>query len=133
MSEFAAALKVGTTSLILDLLEAGHRPRDMSLVNPVHAIKEVSRDQTFQWIVELESGGTISAIDLQREYLSLAQKVLKGRDTDTDWVLTEWESVLDDLEADPERLIDRVDWATKKWLLEAFMEEEGLDWTDPVD
>ena len=94
MSEFAAALKVGTTSLILDLLEAGHRPRDLSLINPVHAIKEVSRDQTFQWIVELESGGTISAIDLQREYLDLAQKVLAGRDEDTDWVLTEWESVL---------------------------------------
>ena len=104
MSEFTAALKVGTTSLILDLLEDGHRPRDMSLVNPVHAIKEVSRDQTFQWIVELESGGTISAIDLQREYLDLAQKVLKGRDEDTDWVLTEWESVLDDLETDPELL-----------------------------
>ena len=131
MSEFAAALKVGTTSLILDLLEAGHRPRDLSLINPVHAIKEVSRDQSFQWIVELESGGTISAIDLQREYLDLAQKVLAGRDEDTDWVLTEWESVLDDLETDPELLIDRVDWVAKKWLLEAFMEEEGLDWTDP--
>ena len=76
-------------------------------------------------------GGTISAIDLQREYLDLAQKVLKGRDDDTDWVLTEWESVLDDLETDPELLIDRVDWVTKKWLLEAFMEEEGLEWTDP--
>ena len=61
-------------------MRPGIAPRDMSLVNPVHAIKEVSRDQTFQWIVELESGGTISAIDLQREYLDLAQKVLKGRD-----------------------------------------------------
>ena len=79
----------------------------------------------------MESGGTISAIDLQREYLDLAQKVLAGRDEDTDWVLTEWESVLDDLETDPESLIDRVDWVTKKWLLEAFMEEEGLDWDDP--
>ena len=55
-------------------------------------------DQSFEWIVELESGDTISAIDLQREYLNLAQKVLKGRDDDTDWVLAAWESVLDDLE-----------------------------------
>lgn len=131
MSEYVTALKVGTTSLILDLIEEGHRPRDLSLLNPVQAIKQISRDQTFKWMVELESGGTISAIDLQREYLNLAQKLLKGRDEDTDWVLTEWESVLDDLETDWERLTDRVDWVAKKWLLETFMAEEGLDWDDP--
>ncbi len=131
MSEYATALKVGTTSVVLDLIEEGHRPRDLSLSNAVQAIKEISRDETCQWIVELASGETISAIDLQREYLSLAQKILKGRDTDTDWVLTEWESVLDDLEKHPESLIDRVDWVAKKWLLETFMEEEGLDWDDP--
>jgi proteasome accessory factor A len=131
MSEYAAALKVGTTSLVLDLIESGHRPRNLGLSNSVQAIKDVSRDQNFEWIVELESGDTISAIDLQREYLNLAQKVLKGRDDDTDWVLAAWESVLDDLEKGWLNVTDRVDWAAKKWLLETFMEEENLDWDDP--
>ena len=131
MSEYATALKVGTTSLVLDLIEAGHRPRNLGLSDPVQAIKDISRDQNFEWVVELESGDTISAIDLQREYLKLAQKILKGRDDDTDWVLAAWESVLDDLEKDWTNVTDRVDWAAKKWLLETFMEEENLDWDDP--
>jgi len=131
MSEYATALKVGTTSLVLDLIEAGHRPRNLALSDSVQAIKDISRDQSLQWIVELQSGETISAVDLQREYLNLARKILKGRDDDTDWVLREWESVLDDLEKDWLNVTDRVDWAAKKWLLETFMEEEGLDWDDP--
>ena len=84
-----------------------------------------------QWIIQLESGETISAIDLQRKYLELAQKILKGQDADTDWVLTNWESVLGDLEQDWRSARDRVDWAAKKWLLETFMEDEGLSWADP--
>ena len=131
MSEYATALKVGTTSLVLDLIERGHQPGNVGLADPVGALKDISRDQTLQWIVQLESGDTISAIDLQRKYLELAQKILKGQDADTDWVLTNWESVLDDLEQDWERVRDRVDWAAKKWLLETFMEDEGLSWADP--
>ena len=130
MSEYATALKVGTTAVVLDLIEEGHRPRHLALSNAVQAIKDVSRDPTHRWLVERESGGTISAIDLQREYLNLAQKILSGRDEDTDWVLREWEAVLDALEEDAYQLIDRVDWVTKKWLLETFMDEERLDWDD---
>ena len=130
MSEFATALKVGTTSLVLDLIERGHQPGNIALADPVGALKCVSRDQSLQWIVELESGETISAIDLQRKYLKLAQKILRGQDDDTDWVLKNWESVLDDLEQDWRSVRDRVDWAAKRWLLEAFMEDEGLSWND---
>lgn len=131
MSEYATALKVGTTSLVLDLIERGHRPSNIALADPVGALRDISRDQSLQWVVELESGETISAIDLQRKYLKLAQKILKGQDDDTDWVLTNWESVLDDLEQDWRSVRDRVDWAAKRWLLEAFMEDEGLSWNDP--
>ena len=56
---------------------------------------------------------------------------MKGQDDDTDWVLANWESVLGDLEQDWRSVRDRVDWAAKKWLLEAFMEDEGLSWDDP--
>ena len=131
MSEYATALKVGTTSLVLDLIERGHRPSNIALADPVGALRDISRDQSLQWVVELESGETISAIDLQRKYLKLAQKILKGQDDDTDWVLTNWESVLDNLEQDWRSVRDRVDWAAKRWLLEAFMEDEGLSWNDP--
>ena len=132
MAEYTTALKVGATSLVLDFLEKGHYPRDLTLAHPVKTIKEVSRDQSFEWIVELESGKTISAIDLQLEYLRVAQKCLSGNDAETDWVLTEWESVLEDLESNNhENLVGRVDWVTKKWLLETFMEDENLDWDDP--
>ena len=131
MSEYANALKVGTTSLVLDLIERGHFPGNVALADSVQALKDISRDQSLQWIVELESGETISAINLQREYLKLAQKILTGQDDDTDWVLANWESVLDDLEQDWRSVRDRVDWAAKKWLLETFMEDEGLSWDDP--
>ena len=131
MSGFATALKVGTTSVVLDLIERGHCPRSLALADSVRAIKEISRDESLQWIVELESGDTISAVDLQREYLKLAQKILQGQDDDTDWVLREWESVLDDLERDWLSVRDRVDWAAKKWLLQTFIEDEGVNWDDP--
>ena len=98
---------------------------------PLHAIKEISRDQTYQWRFKLANGKSISAIDLQREYLALAQKHLNPQSGDTDWVLTEWESTLDRLEKDPMELTDRLDWVAKKWLLETFIDEERLTWDDP--
>jgi proteasome accessory factor A len=131
MSEYATALKIGTTALVIDLIEKRLIPKELSLKKPVEDIKEISRDQTYQWRVELEDGKTISAIDLQRQYLSLAQKHLAGRDYDTDWILVEWEDVLNELERDPTNLVDRLDWAAKKWLLETFIEAENLTWDDP--
>ena len=131
MSEYAAALKIGTTSLVLDLIERGIIPRRTHLMDPVRAIREISRDTSFRWIVELYDGRTISAVDLQRKYLRLAQKYLSGRNEESDWILRAWESVLDDLERDPMLLADRVDWVAKKWLLETFIASEGLSWDDP--
>ena len=105
--------------------------KHLCLFDHVSAIKHISRDQSLKWIVELESGRTISAIDLQREYLKPAQKYLKGKDEETDWILAQWELVLDALERDHLSLTDRVDWVAKKWLLQTFMESEQLDWNDP--
>ncbi|HIE25856.1 TPA: hypothetical protein EYP66_01055 [Candidatus Poribacteria bacterium] len=131
MSEYAAALKVGTTCLVLDLIEKKRPLKNLGLFDHVYAIKHISRDQSLKWIVELESGRTISAIDLQREYLKPAQKYLKNRDSETDWVLTQWEQVLDALESDHLSLTDKIDWVAKKWLLQTFMEAERLTWDDP--
>ncbi len=132
MSEYATALKVGTTALVLALIEQGLVPERLTLANPIDAIKTVSHDQTYRWMVTTASGRTLSAIDHQREYLALAQKHLAQEDRfETDWVLAEWEDTLDGLETDPMALTDRLDWVAKKWLLETFAEAEGVAWDDP--
>ena len=138
MSEYATALKIGTTSLLLTAIETFHEMHGeklplpgFELADPVYAIRHISRDSTFTWRIELKSGKTISAIDLQREYLNFVQTLVTERDEETEWVLSAWESILNDLEKDWESVIPRVDWAAKKWLLEAFIDEEKLDWDDP--
>ncbi|MDB6148189.1 MAG: putative proteasome component, partial [Spartobacteria bacterium] len=129
MSEWATAMKVGTTSLVLDLIEQDKGPQ-LEIAQPIDANKSISRDQTFDWIIELKDGRKISAIDVQRIYLKAAAKIATN-DDDQQWVLREWESILDDLERDPMLTRDRVDWAAKKLLLSALQEEEKLSWSDP--
>lgn len=132
MMEYATALKVGTTALVLQLLEEQERVLcdDIKLLDPVQAIRDISRDMTYRWEVQLEDGRYTTAKDIQRTYLDLAERYLRGRDAEGDWVLDEWRFVIDALEHDPGCLVDRVDWVAKKWLLEYFMREEGLDWQD---
>jgi len=138
MSEWATAMKVGTTALMLDLIERGQAPQ-LEIAQPVDANKSISRDQTYDWIIELKDGRKISAIDVQRIYLRAASKLdplssgFGGSDNIEEWrwILREWENVLNDLERDVTSTRDRVDWAAKKFLLEALREEEGLAWRDP--
>jgi proteasome accessory factor A len=131
MSEYTTSLKIGTTALVLDLIEQKRIPDEFGIHQPIHTIKEISRDQTYEWLLKLDNGKTISAIDLQREYLALARKYLNTQIDEIDWVLVEWESILDGLEKDPMDLRDRLDWVAKKWMLETFIGEEGLTWDDP--
>jgi proteasome accessory factor A len=130
MSEYATALKVGTTALMLELLEERIVP-DVKLLDPVQAIREISRDLEYRWEVQLEDGRYTTASEIQYQYLELAERYLRGLDSEADWVLDEWRFVLDALACDPMALMDRLDWVTKKWLLETFMEAEGRDWDDP--
>lgn len=129
MSEFATALKVGTTQLVLELIEKGKAPV-LELAHPVEAAKSISRDPHYDWIVELADGRKISAIDIQRIYLLAAQKYCEVG-PDGEWVLAEWEKMLNDLQLDPMRCLDRADWVAKKFLLNSFRDEERLDWNDP--
>jgi proteasome accessory factor A len=131
MSEFATALKVGTTSLVLDLLEEGIVPKRVGLMDAVQSTRDVSRDPHYRWIVRLENGQTRTALEIQRSFLALAKHYLAGMDEENDWIIREWESVLDGLEQDPVTQIGKVDWVAKKWLLEMFMEQEGIGWDDP--
>ena len=130
MSEWATAMKIGTTALVLDLIEQGAAPQ-LEIAQPIDANKSISRDETYDWIIELKDGRKISAIDVQRIYLRAAANLENGLSEDRQWVLREWENVLNDLERDPMSTRDRVDWAAKKFLLNALREEEKLSWTDP--
>ena len=130
LCEWATALKVGALRLVLDLLMAGKAPR-LVLADPVGAVKAISRDPRHRWEVELEDRRPTTAIEIQRAYLERARQLAAGRDAETDWVLREWGFALDALGGDPAQLTGRCDWVTKKWLLDAFAEAEGLDWGDP--
>lgn len=131
MSPFANALKIGTTACILALLEAGLLPNDLTLLDAVQATREISRDPTRRWVVELEGGRTIGALDVQWQLHALARRHLGGRDEETDWLLDSWSYTLDALASKPEALLGGVDWISKRWLLEQFMAAENLSWNDP--
>lgn len=131
-SEYATALKMGTTALVLDLIEGGLDTSFVNLSDPIRTLKRVSRDPSWRWIVSRQKGGTILSVDLQRFYLKEALNHYAGRDEQTDWILREWEYVLDHLESDPMALAGRLDWVTKRKMLETFMETENVAWSDDV-
>jgi proteasome accessory factor A len=131
MSGWATAMKIGTTALVLDLIERGKAP-ELEIAQPVNANRSISRDQTCDWIIELKDGRKISAIDVQRIYLTAASKLWRDPpDDEHAWILCEWENVLNDLERDPMSTRDRVDWSAKKFLLDALQQDEKLSWSDP--
>lgn len=130
MSEYAYALKIGTTALVLDLLEDDLLPYELRFddeLDVVLALRDVSRDPDWKWPVTLADDLSISAVDLQRWYLRLAQKY-SGRNAQTDWVLREWQATLDALERDPMSLSDRLDWVAKYKIIQAYMVETGDTW-----
>ncbi|MSR64206.1 MAG: proteasome accessory factor PafA2 [Verrucomicrobiae bacterium] len=131
MNEFATALKIGTTALAIGLIENDSFPREFQLADPVAAIRSISHDQSYQWLVKLKDGRNVSALDIQRAYHAQARKEWFGRDPETDWLINQWEIILNDLEQDPMQCADRLDWVSKKYLLDLFAESENVSWEDP--
>lgn len=130
MCEYATALKVGTTRLVLDLIARDAAP-SLGLADPVAAIRAVSRDPDLKALVPRKAGGTISGLEIQEAYYLASLRTLSGLDEETDWILREWGETLTRLEKDRTRLVGRIDWVTKLWLLEAFMQEERIGLDDP--
>ena len=130
LCEQATALKVGTTQLVLELIARGLAPR-IALSDPVLAIRAVSRDPDLKTFIHLRHGQMFSAVQIQERYLEAAQRHLAGQDPETDWVLVEWAETLRLLGQDRTRLIGKLDWVTKLWLLETFMQEQRIGWDDP--
>lgn len=132
MSPYATALKVGTTHLVLTLLEEDRLPRGVILSDAVMATREVSRAGRIDASVTLENGRSETAMGIQEKFHAAAVEALAGRDDETDWILGEWAWVLDGLRRmDTQALIGAVDWVSKKWLLDTFRSSEGLTWDDP--
>ena len=131
LCEVATFLKLGTTSIVLKMIEDGFLP-DFSLVNPVAAIHDVSRDVSLTTQMSLVDGRKMTALQLQWEYLELARKYV-DREDDTPEnreVVERWETVLRGLENDPRTLSAQLDWVAKLRLLEGYRERDGLAWSD---
>jgi proteasome accessory factor A len=129
-SETAIYLKHGTTSIVLAMIEAGYLTRSLALAAPVTALHEISYDPTLTRKVELEDGRSVTALELQGEYLELAKAYVarEGSDEQTDDILQRWESVLDRLQRDPMECVRELDWVAKLALLERYRERDSLDW-----
>ncbi len=131
MSPLATALKVGTTHLVLTLLEEDLLPADVALQDAVLSTRMVSRACCADAAVLCEAGHSETAMGIQERFLEAAQS-LAGRDAETDWLLGRWAWVLDALRRGAtEEMLGAVDWVSKKWLLETFRAEQGVAWDDP--
>jgi proteasome accessory factor A len=133
LAELSTYLKVGTTSLVLAMIEARALTENISLEEPVEALQAISHDPSLTHRLRLRDGRRMSAIEVQWLYLEQAQKFVDERgegDEQTADVLLRWAEVLDDLAADPMRLADRLDWPAKLRLLEGYRTRDGLAWGD---
>ncbi len=135
LSEISTYLKVGTTALVLSMIEDRFLGEPLTVDGPVSALRAVSHDPTLRQTVTMADGRTLTAVQLQLEYLDLAKKYVEDRygadaDAQTVDVLARWESVLDRLERDPMLCAAELDWVAKLKLLEQYRQRDGLEWGD---
>ncbi len=135
LSEISTYLKVGTTSLVLAMIEDKFIGSDLTIDGPVAALRAVSHDPSLQQTIALNDGRALTGVQLQLEYLDLAKKYVEDRlgadaDAQTVDILRRWESVLDRLERDPMLCARELDWVAKLQLLEQYRDRDGLAWDD---
>jgi len=132
LSEYQTFLRMGATALMLAALEDGAIPDPLDLFDPVEACWQVSHDLGLGKPLELDGGGTATALELQGRYLEWLTKYVEKEMDDPVWdqVIAEWERTLQRLETDPDSLSDTLDWVAKKRLLEGYVERDGLQWTN---
>ena len=136
LSEISTYLKVGTTALVLAMVEdrwLSDNGIDLAVDAPVSSLRAVSHDPTLRSQLTLRDGRRMTAVQLQMEYLEQARKHVEDRlgsdaDDSTRDVLARWESTLDRLAADPMSLSRELDWVAKLEILEGYRERQGLGW-----
>ena len=136
MSEVSTYLKLGTTSLVLAMIEDKFLDADLALEAPVAELRAISHDPSCRHLVILRDGRRMTGVQLQMEYLERARKYTEdkfGADVDemTADVLDRWESVLTRLAEDPMQAAGELDWVAKLELLEGYRNRDGLGWNHP--
>jgi Pup amidohydrolase len=133
LSEISTYLKVGTTSLVLSMIEEKALPSDLGIADPVAELKAVSHDPSLTHRIRMRDGRRLTALDIQWAYLERARAFVENRmgsdvDAQTAEILDRWESVLDRLGRDPMLCARELDWVAKLRLLEGYRERENLGW-----
>ncbi|HET6626934.1 MAG TPA: depupylase/deamidase Dop [Nocardioidaceae bacterium] len=135
LAEISTYLKVGTTALVLAMIEDRFIGRDLTVDQPVRSLRAVSHDPSLKHVLKMSDGRKLTAVQLQMEYLELAKKYVEDRlgsdvDEQTADVLARWESVLTRLETDPMLCARELDWVAKLKLLNQYRDRDGLEWDD---
>jgi proteasome accessory factor A len=137
LSEVATFLKVGTTALVLSMIEDGWLRRELTPLKPVQALRHVSYDLTLRRPIELVDGTSMTALEMQWEYLDRARKFAEEKGLDTiggeevgNDVLRRWEAVLSGLESDPGTVASQVDWVAKHRVIDGYRTRHDLRWDD---
>ncbi|MDH3730087.1 MAG: Pup--protein ligase [Acidimicrobiia bacterium] len=133
MSEYTTYAKVGVTAALLQMLEDAVVFRDLTLENPIRAIREISHDITCRRKVRLANGRELSALDMQWEYLERAMRYARsnGFPPEVHKAVEMWEHLLTGLEKDPLSLKREVDWVAKYHLIEDYRARDDLPLSHP--
>ena len=131
-ADVANLVKLGSTSLVLRLVEAGAIDRDLEVLHPVESLKVVSHDPTCRATVRLRDGRDLTAVQILTEYLEMATAFVQreGSDPATDEVLQHWERLVGLLAGDPMDAAADIDWVAKLALLQRYRDRDGLAWDD---
>jgi len=130
MSEYTTYLKVGTTAIVLRMIEDGFIKRRLSLRDSVKQLQLVSEDITCTQKVEMDDGRRLTAAELQRIYLETAKRyfeMVKPDEISKD-IMEKWEYVLDAIEVDPMQLDRELDWVIKKKVIDSYVNSRELKW-----
>ncbi len=134
MNEFTTYLKVAVTDLVVRMIEENTVMRDLSLENPIRAIREISHDVSCTKQVRLANGRELSAVDIQREYFDRAVRFIERRDGDalSRQVLEEWGNAIEALASgDLDGLEPKIDWVAKMALIDRYRAKHDLPLTHP--
>ncbi len=135
MSETTTMLKVATCDLVLRMIEEGVVMRDLTMENPIRAIREISHDTSGRRKVRLANGREASALDIQQEYLNRARDFVDRRELHTPVVVRSldlWERGLKAVESGDLSLVEReIDWVIKWRLIDRYRSQHGLPLSHP--
>lgn len=140
LGQIATLLKVGTTSLMLSMIEAGWLRDPLIPAQPVRALHEVSHDPVLRQLIALRDGRQLTALELQEHYCTAALAFIEHHqgpqesawDPDTREVIDLWRAVLGGLAHDISGEASRIDWVAKQALLEGYRGRDGLPWDHPT-